>query len=376
MNKFNTKAAPASTPFEALKRSFEIAHANGGDYSTELEALAIAVARSVLNTCYDPQRTSAVRRRGVSDNGASPSIARARLDISAHERQGAARRELDGMTRTEIASSPAAADAEKALYHVKASSRQLDADIIQDVCLAILDAAAEYSALGVGWLDIPVETKRVKRRVYSSIPATVETGADNVPPIRTIYRAARRAVRDSGAVVAPENGRTYVRLDGMAESGELDGLYWRSGRWADIGGMDAAGNYTADLDGVERRESWLERLNLTAREMAIIQGREAGRTEAAICHALGISHMTYYRALARIREAAAANGLAPRGYDPAEKAGPAARPVERLDEKTGERVVYASTSAAARAIPGLYHSHISRAAQMGTRAGGYRWAYI
>lgn len=306
-------ATTTNETFENVKRNFENAHASGADYSQELTALATAVAYSVLKKCLDPQRKTAVDREEVSNNGQNPTLQAVRRGIRAdYETLAGTRYTADRATRatlnadgdpiTEIVDKTA----QKALDKIIRETLSDGIDLVQGAALAILEQAAEHAAPGE-WLDKPYTIRRLARRVYIRRDDSAAYRDDTTTPIQEIYRAVRREVQDSRAIQTdPRNGYSYI--EDIAPDG-LDVIFYRTGKYTDLGDVDGAGNYTTSRQALADYDTLIEKLNLSARQKTIIDLRMRGQGNKAITTYLGVSLSSVKTQLARVREKASALGL-------------------------------------------------------------------
>lgn len=299
--------------FENVKRNFENAHASGADYSAELTELATAVAYSVLKKCLDPQRKTAVDREEVSNNGQNPALQAVRRGIRKdYETLAGTRYTADRATRatlnadgdpiTEVADKTA----QKALDKIIRETLSDGIDLVQGAALAILEQAAEHATPGT-WLDKPYTVRRLARRVYIRREDSAAYRDDTTTPIQEVYRAVRREVQNSRAIQTdPRNGYSYI--EDIAPDG-LDVIFYRTGKYTDLGDVDSAGNYTTSRQALADYDTIIEKLNLSARQKTIIGLRMRGQGNKAIATYLGVSLSSVKTQLARVKEKASALGL-------------------------------------------------------------------
>ena len=307
-------ATPAAmTAFETVKRNFETAHAAGGDYTAALLDLSQAIAYSTLNKCIDPQRKTAAERETVSDNGHNPALLEIKrgiyfdchiLDNTANAASKATKATFtaDGDPVTVTADK----DAETALNALIGETLSDGIDLVNTAALALLEQAAEH-ATAPGWLDRPYTVRRLSKRVYirasdSAAYADVET-----TPIQEVYREVRTAIQNSRAIQTdPRNGYTYIEdvtIDG------LDTIYYRLQKYADLGGYNCDGNYTADRQTVEDYESIIARLELSDRQAQVLRLRMQGRGYKAIGTYLGVDVANVKRTMKQVQAKAVKIGL-------------------------------------------------------------------
>lgn len=315
----NTKTpeTPALTAFETVKRTFETAYSAGGDYSAALLDLSQAVAYSTLNKCIDPQRKTAAERETVSDNGHNPALLEVKrgiffdrhlLDNTAANAAKATKATFtaDGDPVTVTADK----DAETALNALIGETLSDGIDLVNAAALAILEQAAEHAA-APGWLDRPYTVRRLSKRVYirstdSAAYADVET-----TPIQEVYREVRKAIQDSRAVQTdPRNGYTYI--EDLTADG-LDVIYYRLSKYADMGGYNVDGNYTADRQTMIDYTAIVERLELSDRQAQVLRLRMQGKGYKAIGTYLGVDVSNVKRTMKQVQAKAEKIGLTPNG---------------------------------------------------------------
>lgn len=314
MNTDNTRNAT----FEQVKRNYETALASGKDTAQELTALATAVAYSVLNKCIDPQRKTAADRDTVSNNGHNPALLQVKRGIAAdlatldNTRRNADRAtrttyNADGDTVTEVVDK----DAETALAALISETLSDGIDLVQSAAVAILEQAAEH-ANGGGWLDRPFTVRRLSKRVYIQSADSAAYKDTITTPIQEVYRAVRQAVQNSRAMQTdPRNGYTYV--EELTADG-LEVIYHRLQKWADLGGYNSNGNYTADPQTVTDYETTVARMELTDRQAQILRLRMQGKGYKAIATYLGVTQRAVAKTVAQLQAKATAAGLTPAGY--------------------------------------------------------------
>lgn len=322
MNATKTTTTNATRPnFEQVKRNYETALASGKDTGTELTALATAVAYSVLNKCIDPQRKSAQTADKVSDSGHNPALVALKRGIAqdlatlentryCSERATRTTYNADGDTVTEIADK----DAYNALTTLAANTLTDGIDLVQTAALAILEQAADHADSGAEWLDAPYTVRRLSKRVYIQRTDSAAYKDTETTPIQEVYRAVRKAVQDSRAMQTdPRNGYTYI--EDLTADG-LDTIYYRLGKYTDLGGYDCNGNYTTGGDTVEQYETLVARMELTDRQAQILKLRMQGKGYKAIATYLGVTQRAIAKTVAQIQSKATAAGLTANGYNP------------------------------------------------------------
>lgn len=314
----NNENVNTASPFDLAKRAFESAYASGADYSTELENLATAIARSVLNKVIDPQRKTAVEKSTVSNSGVNRTLDELKRGMYFDGENLKNIRHWSNMDS--VASYDSNGDMH--LDHDKDADNGLNAlidytitdgyDLIQTAVMALLEMAADHAASGGAWLDEPFTVSRLSKRVYiretdSRAYKDVET-----TPIQECYRAVRRAVASSRAVQTdPRSAYTYISIDAY-EPEQLEQIFVRAGKWEDIGSVDCHGLYTGDIETYRanrRVDELVEKMNLTARELQILKLRMHGASLHAVAEYLNTSYGSICRTVKRMREKAHDIGL-------------------------------------------------------------------
>ena len=328
-----TQTAADKRDFEQVKRDFETALENGGDYSPALLDLSTAIAFSVVRKCIDPQRKTAADRETVSDNGLNPAMVELRRGIAFDRRtldntQTAANKATkitytaDGDAVTETADH----DAENTLNALIGETLSDGIDLVQAAALALLEQAADH-ADGPGWLDRPYTVRRLSRRVYIRETDSAAYREDTTTPAQEVYRAVRRAVQESRAVQTdPRNGYTYI--EDLTADG-LDVIYYRLQKYADLGGYahngqdgdtlpgspagygQGGGHYTADRQTVTDYNVIVEKLNLTDRQGEVLRLRMQGKGYKAIATYLGVTQRAVAKTVEQVQKKALAIGLTP-----------------------------------------------------------------
>lgn len=321
MNTNTTNTAKSRPDFEQVKRNYENALASGKDSTQELTALATAVAYSVLNKCIDPQRKTAADRETVSDNGYNPALVQLKRGIAADlATLDNLRTAADRATRItfnadgDAVTVTADKDAEKGLAALIGETLTDGIDLVQAAAVAILEQAAEHADPAAPWLDVPYNVRRLSRRVYIRQDDSAAYRDETTTPIQEVYRAVRKAVQDSRATQTdPRNGYSYI--EELTADG-LDVIYYRLQKYADLGGYDCNGLYTADRQTAADYETFIERLELTDRQAVVIRLRMQGKGNKAIATYLGVTPQAVQNTLAKIQRKAAKIGLTPAGYTP------------------------------------------------------------
>lgn len=302
--------------FETLKRDFETAMNSGKDYTAELLELSAAIAAACLNKCIDPQRKNAAERDTVSDSGHNPALLNLKrgifhdLHLLENTRTAASKAtrthyNADGDMVTETAD-PAALAAFGELIGETLSD---GLDLVNTAAVKLIEQAAEHADPAAAWLDTPYTVRRLARKVYIKSEDSAAYRDEETTPIQEVYRAVRRAIQSSRAMQTdPRNGYTYIE-DTTADG--LETIYHRLQKWADLGGHDRDGHYTADPVTVDTYEKTLAALNLSDRQLTVVNLRMRGYGKKAIGTYLGIDPNNVGRVLRQVQAKAEKIGFTP-----------------------------------------------------------------
>lgn len=335
MKKITNANTPATLrDFDTIKRDFEAAYTSGADYSTQLLDLSTAIAYSVVNKCLDPQRKTATERGAISDNGLNPAMLalkrgiafdRRTLDNTATDANAATAATLskDGDPVTVTADSEAAT----ALAGLMNGTLSDGIDLVQTAACALLEQAETHATPAIGWLDNPYIIRRLSRKVYIKLDDSAAYRDDETTPMQEVYRAVRRAIQNSRAVQTdPRNGYTYI--EDLGPDG-LDTIYYRMGKYADLGGYAHNGkengrlsgapagygqggeHYTVDRQTATDYYTIIDLLDLTPRQREVLEMRMQGKGYKAIATYLGVTQRAIAKTVGQMRKKAVAIGLTP-----------------------------------------------------------------
>lgn len=317
--------------FETLKRDFEKAIASGPDYAAALLELSTAISAACVNKCADPQRKTAAERDSVSNNGLNPVMMDLKRGIfhDMHLLENT-QTNADKATRTtyndagDMVTETADAAALAAFGELIGETLTDGIDLVHTAAAALLEQAADHAA-GENWLDTPYTVRRLAKKVYIRTEDSAAYREEEATPIQEVYRAVRRAIQSSRAVQTdPRNGYTYIS-DTTPDG--LDAIYYRMGKYADIGGCAIAEHsktpgspalypagsthYTADRETVLTYEKMLAALNLTRRQAEIVNLRMKGHGTKAISTYLGVTKAAVDIQLQRLRAKCEKMGFTP-----------------------------------------------------------------
>lgn len=413
----NAEKSKEKITFDSLKRDFEKAFASGGDYTTEIQTLADAIANSVMAKVNDPQRKTAGRnvkassqKGGVSDNGFNPAIVELMRGLKSDRAALKGLRDAsnsatdwtidsDGDIKIEVVDKQADENAKR----LERETLSDGVDMSQEAITALLELATKYAG-SENWLDGKITVRKLKKRVYTSFDEKPEYISVESTPIQEVFKAVRRKVSDSSSVKANLSEYSYVS---EFTADEMDEIYFRLGKCMDIAGYacdTTSGNIPGGPDGygyglktctaagkqtVKKLARMVSDLNLTVRQQYVLKYRMQGLSIQSIAELLEIDIAHTRRTLRQIMGKWIDAGYrTPYGWTDTETAvkesTETAKPVaqytfERKNDGTysiGPCVgVYESARMASKKT-GINFSNISQCAR-GQRltAGGYIWIY-
>lgn len=306
--------------FTETLRTFENAYASG-NYSAELWELSTAIAYAVLNKVLDPQRKTAQERQTVSNCGRNPAMVAVKQGMTsdlhllvntraANDAATYSRLNADGEMEWNLTADTDALDAIGELIDECLTD---GADMVQEVAAAILEQAKAHAAAD-GWMEQPYTVKRISKRVLIK-EDTAAWRDDVTTPVQEVYRSARRYIQNSRAAQTdPRNGYSYIEDFATADDGGMEVIYHRMQKYADMGGNDCYGNYTADVQTAVDYYTILERLHLTEKQTHIVNLRMRGYGYKAIAVATGTDERNVKLTVRRIREKCVGMGFSPLHY--------------------------------------------------------------
>lgn len=322
-----TQKNDSPAPFAALLRTWE---EQSADTSTEaaskaLVSLSKAVAYSVIGKTIDPQRKAATERETVSDSGMNPALVNLRKGIAADlDHLDKLDRKAEAFTGSYNADGEYTAvctDSDAAAAELDGVTLSDGIDLVQEAALAIMEEtakAAERMTTGAGWMETPYTVRRIKRKTVIRSTETAAWESVDTTPIQEVYRAVRRAIANSRAAQTdPRNGYSYIEeMTADPESGALETLYIRLGKYADLGGyaVDANGaetHYTTDRQSLTDYENTLAALNLSDRQATIVKLRMRGHGYRAIATYLGVTPQAVNNAMLKVQAKAEKIGFTP-----------------------------------------------------------------
>lgn len=313
--KANTDKASKHTArtFDTLLRNYEKAYTEQSeDLAIHLQALATACACSVLRKCILVSGNKAMqqlRNDLVKDRNNLASIQRIQAITSGLYFNASGDLVQDTETETQ--------------QQVQALLKQNISDgydLVNDAILLILEETDKAKQRNGGqclpcFMETPYTQRQLKRKVYIQVADSVN-GWETVDTtaIQQVYKGVRRAIENTRAVQIAQNGYTYIDdLSTDTESNATETIYRRFGKYADIGGavVDYNGKqtaYTTDKQTAQDFDTVLASLNLTAKQMQVLQYRLKGYGHKAIATALGVTPHAIAKTCKAIQSKATAQG--------------------------------------------------------------------
>ena len=288
--------------------------------SDTVTKLATAIAYSVLNKCIDPQRKTAPTRDSISDNGINPALVALKRELIADSKRIAyfnqALAMATGITFDSngnfISIEP---DFETPITSAYLSPLGDGLDLVNTAVVALLENSEKYCDGATGFMSRPITVRRLSKRVLIQSKDSAHFSDVITTPIQEVYRTVRRAIADSRATATdPRNGYTYITdLATDPETNALETIYIRQGKYADLGGYDCNGLYSADKETADRTTDLLTRLELNTRQATVVSLRLRGYGNKAIATYLGIDPANVKRTLKQIQAKCVAMGFSPVG---------------------------------------------------------------
>lgn len=307
--------------FTDLLRQYEKEYNNDKTsvaFSNVLDELATAVAYSVIKKCLDPQRKG--RKDGeVSNSGCNAQLDEVKrsiyrdkntlknIDYSCKEAYITTYNEDgDRVTKTK--------DSDYRHAYNKLTQQTLGdgLDLVHVAMVALLDESEKADRTKENFLENTYKARRLKKKVWIKSADSVN-GWETVEtsPIKEVYKAVRREVSNSRSLnIDPSNG--YLYLEDLAtdeESNEETTIYRRLNKFSDLAGNVTDYNgavtfETVDSASVDKYETMVDALELTARQAKVLELRMGGYGCVAIGTYLGVKEESVISVLKTIQKKA------------------------------------------------------------------------
>lgn len=318
MTKQQTATTTTATAFETLLTNFCNEYRKDRNSTTFTEVatdLATAIAYSVIRKCLDPQAKSGK----TSNSGCNPQLEEVKrsiyrdtntlknIDYSCEKAFTTVYNE-DGDRQTKTL------DSDYRYAYNKLTQQTLGdgLDLVNTAIVSLLDECTKVDTTTENFLETVYTVRKLKRKVWIKVEDSVN-GWETVEtsPIREVYKAVRREVANNRSLnIDPSNG--YMYLEDLArdeESNEEATIYRRLNKFSDLAGnvTDYNGAVTFEtVDGasVDKYESMVDALELTARQAKVLELRMGGYGYVAIATYLGVNEKSVRDVLKTVQKKA------------------------------------------------------------------------
>jgi hypothetical protein len=189
-------------------------------------------------------------------------------------------------------------------------------DLVNTAICAIMDETEKAKDLTANFMETPYTTRRLKKKVYiQSIDSVGGWEEVETTPIQEVYKAIRREVQASRQIQATSK---YTYLAEVVKDTETE-VYKRLPKYSGLAyeiNTDGTrtsfdGIITADETTTKDTEVLIEKLNLTDRQVTILNLRLSGKGYKAIGTYLGIRSDSVRDTMESIQKKAVKIGLTP-----------------------------------------------------------------
>ena len=302
---------------DTLKRNAHLEYISGrlGEYNKSLNEVAIyelgkAVAFSIVSKLVDPQKTTAPKRETVSDSGQNPMMLQLRkelvMDTKLVEALTVA---LNGEYNEEYSKNGDISveyneDDDRIINERQADVFGDGLDLVHESIVAILEQFKKGEDRDRFDFDEVISIEKPTKRVRISADDIIVNKTVESKPIVEAYRSVRRYVQNNGSVkISPNSKYTYIEDEKYENESGMEAIYRRSRKYADVGGMTCNNLYTAtesDFSESDELESIIDGLNLTARQMEVLELRLRGYGVRAVADKLKVRVSAVQKTLAQI----------------------------------------------------------------------------
>lgn len=280
--------------FHTLIEEYERAYLQG-EYAEQLNTLATAIAYSVLKKLYDPNA-----RKG-GNSGCNPLMKQLSAGVTADRAMANVIAIANAVNDTD----GKGADVPDAVLKTVMSD---GSELVSTAIDAVLTQTSKYCNGNLGWMTTPVTEKKLSKRVYIRLEDSAAYAETETIPIKECFRAVRRQVAQSAVVKADKSKYMYIAdMVGGVEGLPLETVYYRLGKYADIGGYESdiygrnTARYTADKQTAEDMRELLTALELTAQQLQLLELRLRGYGYKAIATYLGVTPQAIQNRLKKIQ---------------------------------------------------------------------------
>ena len=325
MKTTTTTTTTNTTTFETIVHDYEIiaqhkdtkdtplSDGERQDYDTALVTLSTAIAYSVLKKCINVSNDTQLKAVRASLTRDTKSLKM--IDYTA-ETAHKATYTADGNYTVETVDK----DLHNRFNELTRETLGDGMDIMHTALVSIIEETNKAKERNGGYLcdtfmTTPYTVRRLKRKVWIKVEDSVN-GWETVEttPLREVYKEVRRYIESQRAVKVGVNGYTY--LEDIAHDTDTDTdtvIYRRFGKYADMGGevKDFNGQvtaYTADTESADKVDTIIVKLNLTAKQLKVLQLRQSGYGYKAIATYLGVTQRAVAKTCKAIQDKATKAG--------------------------------------------------------------------
>lgn len=279
------------------------------EYDTALVTLSTAIAYSVLKKCINVSNDTQLKAVRASLTRDTKHLAM--IDYTA-ETAHKAGYTAEGDYKVETVDK----DLHNRFNELTRETLGDGMDIMHTALVSIIEETNKAKERNGGhlcdtFMTTPYTVRRLKRKVWIKT-AESANGWETVEttPIQETYKAVRRYIESQRAIKTNGNGYTYLEtLATDTESNTDTVIYRRFGKYADIGGevRDYNGKvtaYTTDTDTADTVDKIIANLNLTDKQMKVLQLRQSGYGYRAIATYLGVTHNAVINTMKKIQNKA------------------------------------------------------------------------
>lgn len=180
--------------------------------------------------------------------------------------------------------------------------------LINTAIVSILDEVKKQEKQGLKKVDMFREytQKVLSKRVVIRLNDSASYTEKGTTPIQEVYLAIRRHIYSLQSDKVDINGYTYIQEDITSPDGVEDRLYYRFGKYADIGGYACDSNgketlYSGDYDIIVMLREFAKVEKLTQKQVKTIELRLRGYGQRAIATYFGITPQAVQNALRKLQ---------------------------------------------------------------------------
>ena len=310
---------------ELIKRYNDIATktkcSNCKEYGNVLMDMATAVAICVIKKCIDPQAKTAVQLDTVSDSGYNPmmlNLYHAIMNDISLLKKTILTSNNNYDTKVNENGDIVRVLKDSTINQIITMSLNDGLDLVNTAALEILEQSKkQLESENVVNLEDVFTAKRLKSYIYYNLEDidSEKTMIDyDTTPIQQSFKKVRKYIQDNQSVkYDPKSKRSYLSFDCETDAKEIERIYLRLQKYADIGGYESAasgGGYVANEYDVLQFENIASQMNLSPLQAKILYHLYyRNETYSIVAAKLKISKNNVTTNICRIREKAKKIGL-------------------------------------------------------------------